>query len=403
MRNVILKTGEKMKYDIVVVGCGFTGSVIARKLAEEENKKILIYEKREHIAGNMYDEYNSDGILIQKYGPHVFHTDNESVYQYISRFCEWKPFKVISKVNIDGKVLPSPFNYKAIDYFYSKKEGKELKESLETYFQGQEVITVIDLLESNNLEIKKYGELLFEKDYRPYTSKQWGISPEEIDISVLKRCPVFLSYREEYLNDKYEALPKGGFTKLFERMLSHPNITLITGRDILEDIKLDDKNNCVTLNGAIFDNPIIYTGAIDELLEYKYGQLPYRSLKFEWKNLNIDSYQTSSIVAYPQAEKFTRITEYTKMPIQKIEGKTTIAIEYPIPFKKETMQKIEPYYPIINEKNNSLYQLYLNLLSFFPNILACGRLGDYKYYNMDQAIERAFEVVSILKKGWSGC
>lgn len=385
-----------MEYDVLIIGSGFTGCVIARKLAEENDKKVLLIERRDHIAGNMYDEYNEANILVQRYGPHVFHTNNEKVFEFVSKYSEWEPYKVVSKVTIDGKILPSPFNYTAIDEFYSIEDGKELKSRLECYYPNKEAVTVVELLESEDDMIRNYANLLFEKDYRPYTSKQWGIAPEEIDVSVLKRCPVFLSYRETYLNEKYECLPSGGFTKLFEKMLNHPNITVRTGVDALNYLRIDFENNDIYYDGELIRNPIVYTGPLDELLSYKYGALPYRSLRFEWKTFDVESYQPVSILVYPQEKDFTRITEYTKMPVQNANGKTTIAIEFPIQYIKGTNS--EPYYPIVNENNNSLYAKYFNDIKTLPNLYVCGRLGDYKYYNMDQAVLRALEVAEEIQE-----
>ncbi len=386
-----------MKYDAIVVGSGFTGSVVARKLAEDYNKKVLVVERRKSISGNMYDEYDQYGILIQKYGPHVFHTNNKEVYEYVSKFCDWIPYEHSSKVKIDGVILDSPFNFNTIDKFYSEKDAQNLKNVLKKYYGEQEIVTVIELLENPIESIQEYGKFLFEKDYRPYTAKQWGISPEEIDVSVLKRCPVFLSYRTRYLNEAYECMPKEGFYKLFCNMLDHPNIQIQTDKDILDSLEIDFTENNILYDGETLDIPVIYTGAIDELLGYKFGALPYRSLKFEWKYYDMKSYQEASIVTYPQEKGFTRITEYTKMPIQDVGDKTVIAIEYPIPFRQDD-ETLEPYYPVINDENNMLYEKYLEITSKINNLIVCGRLGDYKYYNMDQSVARALEVVDLIGK-----
>lgn len=374
-------------YDCVIVGAGFCGCVIARKLAEV-GKKVLILERRNHIAGNTYDEVSEAGILIQNYGPHIFHTNKENVYEFITMYGKWNNYKLNCEVSIDGISTPSPFNFKTIDQLYNEKDAEILKENIRNEYPSKDKDTIVEMLNSTNLIIKKYADLLFEKDYSLYTAKQWGISPNEIDVSVLKRVPVRFDYEDMYFDDKYECQPDGGYTAFFEKLLNHENITVELNNDALKKITIE--NNSILMDSKPFNSPVVFTGAIDELYGYKFGKLPYRSLYFKYETKDIDSYQNAPVVAYPQVSDYTRITEYTKLPYQDGHGKTTIAYEYPLQFDTESVN--EPYYPIINESNNTAYLKYSNEASKISNLFLCGRLADYKYYNMDDAINRALDV-----------
>ena len=379
------------KVDYIIVGAGLSGSVIARKLAEY-GKRVLIFERRNHIAGNMYDEIDFNGILVQRYGPHAFHTNNQSVFESIIKYDTWIDYHLKCAVNIYGLVSPSPFNFKTIDLLYGKEEAKILKERLKTRYTGQKSVAILDLLDCDDILIKQYAEKLFEMDYRPYTSKQWGIPPEVIDPSVLKRVPIRLDYTNAYFDDTYQILPQNGYTLFFKNLLAHENIELLLNTDILDMLKIDMEAKQISFENKQINIPFVYTGAIDELLMYRYGHLPYRSLRFDYQVKNVDSFQDVPVVVHPAAEGFTRITEYKKLPPQNISGLTTVAYEYPFPAN----EKDEPYYPIITDNNVKLYKKYRSELSCISNIILCGRLADYKYYNMDDAIMRAFDVLKTL-------
>lgn len=384
-----------LEYDVVIVGSGFSGSILARKLAEEQNKKVLVLDKRNHIAGNMYDFTDENGVRIQKYGPHTFHTNIDEVYNFITKYCKFDDYHLKCEAVIDGISTPSPFNYKTIDQFYNEEEALNLKRKLIEYF-GKSQATVLEMLECNDEDIKNYARFLFEKDYSLYTAKQWGKKPEEIDPSILRRVPIIFSYRDTYFNDKYEGIPAGGFTRIFERMLNHPNITVELNVDALDRIRVDEDKKLVYYLGKSI--PIIYTGAIDELFKYKYGNLPYRSLYFEYKKLNKKSYQNVAIVAHPGDDKFTRITEYTKLPHQDVGEKTVIALEYSLEYDKDAEKGNEPYYPVLTEDSQKQYLKYLDYSTQFSNLTLCGRLADFKYYNMDLVIERALKVYEEIVK-----
>lgn len=374
-------------FDVAIVGSGFCGSIIAYLVAEKLNKKVLVVEKRNHIAGNMYDEYTKDGILIQKYGPHIFHTNNDEIYNFITSLWKFNSYDLKCKVVMDNITTPSPFNFQTIDDFYTKNEAEMLKERIKKYYYNAEKTTIVEMLKSEDEYIKKYAEFLFEKDYKLYTAKQWGISPEEIDVSVLSRVPVVFSYKDGYFDDKYQIMPVGGFTKMFDRILNHPNITVKLNTDALDYLEI--KENKIYFNGK--DIPVVYTGEIDKLFNYKHEKLPYRSLYFEYKTMDVDSYQDGAVVAYPQEVGYTRITEFKKLPEQDVKNKTTIAMEYPVKYLEDKNGK-EPYYPIPNKKNQDIYDKYYYEANKFDNLILCGRLADYKYYNMDNAIQRAMDV-----------
>ncbi|MBO5746877.1 MAG: UDP-galactopyranose mutase, partial [Clostridia bacterium] len=344
-----------------------------------------------YIKGQTVEPY---GVLVHKYGPHIFHTNNEKVWDFVNRFEDWKPFKLVCGAAWDGKYTPTAFNFKTIDTFYSEEDAKKLKEKLLAAYPGRESATVVEVLQHEDPDIRGYAEYLFENDYAPYTAKQWGISPEEIDPSVLKRVPLRFSYNESYFTDTYEAMPCNSYTRLFENLLQHENITLKLGVEAKD--KLVFKNGRVTVaEEENFDVTVIYTGALDELFDLQHGELPYRSLRFEWKHEDVDSFQEAPVVAYPKEPGFTRITEYKKLPLQDVKG-TTYAVEYPLPYIKG--QTVEPYYPVLTESSQQQYDKYRKLAEGIENLVCCGRLADFKYYNMDQAIEAAMKVVDDLLK-----
>ena len=377
-----------MKYDYVIVGCGITGAAIARKLAET-NKHVLILERRNHIGGNMYDYVDEHGVLVHQYGPHAFHTTKKELFDFLKQFEEFEPYVLRCGAILDGKHSPTPFNFKTIDDHYSKEEAETLKQTLKETYGDRESVTIVELLSSDNPMIKEYAEFLFENDYRPYTSKQWGMKPEEVDVSILKRVPVRLSYIDAYYDDEYQYMPKHSYTTLFENMLNHPNITIQLNEDALQHLTFKD-------NKVLFDDeevPVIYTGPIDELFKQEYGELPYRSLRFELQHLEDSSFQEAPVVAYPFAKDYTRVTEYKKLPNQDVKG-TTIAYEYPLHYEKG--KKMEPYYPLLTKESMETYAKYEKLAKEYTNLNCCGRLGSFKYYNMDNALEEALNIVKQL-------
>ena len=374
--------------DVLVVGCGLTGSVIARELAEK-GQEVTVWDRREHIGGNMYDYSDEHGIMVHKYGPHTFHTKDKALFNYMCRFGEWQKYEVTCGAMIMEKFTPTPFNFHTIDTFYEKNEAAALKAELKEYFFGREFATVLEVLNADNERIRKYGEFLFAHDYSLYTAKQWGIAPEKVAPSILKRVPLRFSYEEGYFDDEYQVMPKSSYVDWFKNLLDHPNITVELGVEALEHLSVAEGS--LLLDGSPCEIPVVYTGALDELFGQSEGSLPYRSLRFEWRYEDIDSKQPYPVTAYPEAEAYTRITEYKKMPVQDVTG-TTYAIEYPLMYKPG--EGMEPYYPVLTEESQQKAAVYKSMAEKITNLYPCGRLADFKYYNMDQALEKALSVVN---------
>lgn len=371
----------------LIVGCGIVGCTVARILADR-GWTVRIVDRRDHIGGNLYDYRDEHEILVQQYGPHIFHTNSERVFEFISRFSRWNPFNLVCGAVIDGICTPTAFNLKTIDLFFDRAKAEEIKQHIRDRFPGRESATVVELLDCDDAVIRDYAQFLFDKDYSLYTAKQWGISPSEIDKSVLKRVPIRFTYEEAYFKDKYQVMPENGYTAFIGKMIDHPAISVTLNYEALEHISI--KDNAVYLDGKKADYPVVYTGPLDELFGYKYGRLPYRSLRFEWIYKDVESYQQLPVVAYPQAEKFTRITEYKKLPVQDVRG-TTCAVEYPVPYEADADTSVEPYYPVLTEASQKAYSTYADAAAKVSGLFCAGRLADFRYYNMDQALERAFD------------
>lgn len=380
-----------MEDELIIVGSGFAGSILARLFAEQ-GKKVTVLERRNHIAGNMYDFIDEDGIRIQKYGPHTFHTNIESVYEFVTRFCELEPYRLKCEAVIDGEPTPTPFNYKTIEQFYKPEEAVALKKKLVGFYK-RESATVLEMLNCEDDDIRHYAEFLFAKDYSLYTAKQWGKKPEEIDPSVLRRVPIVFNYNDTYFYDKYEGVPANGFTELFENLLKNDNINVVLNCDAMDHISFAGSK--VLFDGE--EKTIIFTGPIDELFEYKFGKLPYRSLYFEYEKYPVKDYQNVAIVAHPANAPYTRITEYTKLPYQSVGEKTVIAKEYSVEYSKDNEKGNEPYYPVLTEDSQKIYADYLEYSKKFTNLILCGRLADFKYYNMDLVIDRTLKLYEKIK------
>ena len=372
--------------DYLIIGCGLVGAVIARRMAEQ-GKQVVIWERRNHIGGNMYDFVFEIGFLVQKYGPHTFHTKEKRLYDFMCQYENWQEYKLTCGAVWDNMYTPTPFNFTTIDTFFSEKQAEKLKSKLKKVFFDRSTASVVEVLEHHDEDIRSYAKYLFEKDYAPYTAKQWGVSPAEIDPSVLKRVPLRFSYDEGYFDDEYQVMPAHSFTRFFENLLNHPNIQIELGIEALEHLSISEQE--LLVDEKVVEYPVVYTGALDELFDCRFGRLPYRSLRFEWKYEDIDSLQNAPVVAYPQEEGFTRITEYKKLPIQKGRG-TSYAIEYPLSYQEGENQ--EPYYPVLTSDSQRQYESYRQLADRVKNLIYCGRLADFKYYNMDQALERALYV-----------
>lgn len=368
----------------LVVGCGLSGAVVARTLAER-GWEVEIWDRRNHIGGNLYDYVDNHGIRVHKYGPHIFHTKNPAIHDFVCRFGEWRPYKLVCGAVLDGQYTPTAFNFTTIDKFYEPEKAQALKTRLLELFPGRKTVTVVEALACSDPLVRGYAEFLFEKDYRPYTAKQWGLDPSKIDPSILKRVPLRLSYDEAYFDDPYEMMPAEGYTAWFEKILKHNLISVHLGVDALSRLKIGDDLS-LTRDGFPVSEKVVYTGALDELFGFRCGTLPYRSLRFEWVYEDVASKQPAPVVAYPQEPCYTRITEYKKLPVQDVRG-TSLAYEYPLPISTEN----EPYYPVLTEASARIYSQYMELARRIRNLVPCGRLGCFKYFNMDQAIAAALE------------
>lgn len=373
-------------YDYIIVGCGLSGMVIARELAEA-GKKVLITEKRDHIGGNIYDYVDEHGILVQKYGPHVFFTDKKDIEEYITKFIPVDYFYAECRTYIDGKAIPMPFNFKSIDLIYDDVKSSELIQELIDEFGFDSIVSVVDLINSHNKFVHEYGMYMYEHEYRKYTAKQWGKSIEEIDASVFMRVPVYISYKKPYLKSKYQYMPRGGFTKFAKTLIDHKNINVKLCVDALDGINIDLDNR--TISYKDYTCPIIYTGPLDALFNFKYGNLPYRALEFSWKVINKKEAPETPLSAYPEGDKYIRITDYTQFPPQDFGDKAVIAIEFPVEYKKNELCGNEPYYPTLTDKSKIIYKQYEALAKMFDNFHYIGRLAEFKYYNMDAIIDNA--------------
>lgn len=373
-------------YDAIVIGSGIAGAVAARVLAEEQEKSVLVLEKKAHIGGNCYDEEDHYGVLIHRYGPHIFHTSDEEVYAWLSRFTDWYSFghEVVAKVG--EELIPVPFNLNTLKQVYGEEKAAVLEKKLiETFGEGARV-PILKLREQQDPEIQAIADYVYENIFLRYTMKQWGQKPEEIDPAVTGRVPVVISHDNRYFGDKYQGMPKDGYTPMFEKILDHPLIEVRIGVDAKEVLKLSEDTGKVLLHGEEFAGSIIYTGPVDELFGCRFGRLPYRSLQFEFEHLDIPDYQGHSVVNYTVSEEFTRITEFKHLTGQKTEG-TTIVREYP--FAYTGAEGEIPYYAIMNPENNKLYEKYTALTGQFLNFHLLGRLAEYKYYNIDAMAARA--------------
>ncbi len=381
-----------MRNKYYVVGSGIVGSVIAHELADKGNE-VIVWERRNHTGGNVYDYTDEYGIHVHLYGPHIFHTKIQRVWEYVNRFCEFREYNLVCGSVIDGKCVPTSFDFESIDVFFPD-ETEVIKEHIHKEFGNEKSASVLEMLECEDEYVGKFAKFLYDKDYAPYTAKQWGISPEKVDRDIFKRVPILFSYGSKYFDDPYQAMPTKGYMQLIDNLLNHKNIKVEVGKDALEHVSV--KNNHIYLDGSASDSTVIYTGPIDELFGCMYGKLPYRSLRFELiHNKDIDSFQDMPVVAYPQEKEFTRITEYKKLSVQEVRG-TTYAVEYPLPYKKG--EEYEPYYPVLTDESKELYEKYRQLSRETNGLVCCGRLADFKYYNMDSAIDRALDVVGEILK-----
>lgn len=373
--------------DTLIIGSGFAGATVARILAER-GEKVKIIEKRPHIGGNCYDEYDEYGILVHKYGPHIFHTNDQDVFEFLSRFTSWYDYQHEVVGNVYGKIIPIPFNLNTLMIVFGEEKGQALKQELiDTYGENARV-PILELQKSSSQGIQEVAQYVYENIFLKYTMKQWNQKPEEVDQSVTARVPVLISYDNRYFQDKYQGMPKDGYTKLFERMLDHENIDIELSKDAKEDLTFDFEDHKIYYLNQEFKGKIIFTGAIDEFFDNRLGQLPYRSLRFDFEHYPQDYYQSKGVVNYTVSEDYTRITEFKYLTGQLCQG-TTIIKEYPEVYKDNRQV---PYYAILNPENIMMHQKYVDLMKPFENFYLLGRLAQYKYYNIDGIVKAAIDL-----------
>ncbi|MGK9417149.1 UDP-galactopyranose mutase [Pseudomonas cedrina] len=353
-------------YDYLVVGAGFAGSVIAERLAQGLGRNVLLIDRRAHIAGNAYDHPDAAGVLVHRYGPHIFHTNAQRIVDYLSRFTEWRPYEHRVLAQVDGQLVPIPINLTTLNKLYGLSMTSEQAE----VFLAERAEPVATIRTSEDVVVNQIGRTLYEKFFRGYTRKQWGLDPSALDKSVTSRIPTRTNEDDRYFTDTFQMMPRDGYTRMFEQMLDHPRIDLLLDTDfkaVRDEVKF---------------NHVIYCGPIDEYFDFQLGRLPYRSLRFEHQTLEQERYQPVAVVNFPDPEvPYTRITEYKHLTGQ-VHPCTSITREFPC-------DEGDPYYPVPRAENVELYKRYKALAEQTPNVTFLGRLGTYKYYNMDQVVGQA--------------
>ncbi len=380
------------QFDAVVIGAGFAGATVSRALAEA-GQRVLLVERREHIGGNAYDCIDDAGVLIHKYGPHIFHTKDKRVFDFLSRFTAWRDYQHRVVANVHGQLMPVPFNLTSLDIAFEDKAAALADKLLSTY-GAEKKVTILELRQSKDPELAELADYVYENIFKTYTMKQWGQRPEDIDPATTARVPVFLSRDDRYFQDPWQGMPQEGYTSLFEKMLDHPNIELRLGVDASKLLTLTQVGTTL-LEGEVFKGPIVYTGAVDDLFERRFGRLPYRTLDFAFETHGVEWYQTHGTVNYTVDQDYTRITEFKHLTGQELSKKTTIVKEYSKEYTGEEGQI--PYYAIINDDNKALYARYAALAGEYPNLHLLGRLAEYQYYNMDAIVGRALDLAERLK------
>lgn len=380
-------------YDMIVVGAGYAGAVCARRLAETVGFRVAVLERRDHIAGNAYDYYDEAGILVHMYGPHIYHTFNENVHNFLSRFTEWTDYQHKVLANVHGTFMPVPFNHKSLLLAFGDQRGEELYNKLVDTFGKDVKVPILKLREKNDPDLAEVADYVYENVFLHYTMKQWGQTPDEIDPSVTARVPVFVGDDDRYFPQApFQGMPAEGYTALFENMLDHDCIDVFCGVDARDIFELDETT--VKVRGNVYGGEVIYTGPLDELFNLDLGALPYRTLDMKFETLDMDRFQPVGTVNYTVSEDFTRITEFKNMTGQEVEGKTTIMKEYSHSY--DDPKKQIPYYAIINDENAAHYERYRALTTSLPNFHPLGRLAEYRYYNMDVIIGRALALADEL-------
>ncbi len=354
------------RYDYLIVGAGFAGSVIAERLAAELDLNVLLIDRRKHIGGNAYDHLDAAGILVHRYGPHIFHTNAQRIVDYLSRFTEWRPYEHRVLARVDEHLVPIPINLTTLNTLFGLSMNQEQAER----FLAERAEPVADIRTSEDVVINQIGRELYQKFFQGYTRKQWGLDPSQLDKSVTSRIPTRTNEDDRYFTDTFQMMPREGYTRMFERMLDHPRIDVLLDTDF------------AAVRDVVSYERLIYCGPIDEFFDFRYGRLPYRSLRFEHETLQQTRFQAVAVVNYPeQSVPYTRITEYKHLTGQS-HPLTSISYEFP-------SDEGDPYYPVPRPENAELYKRYKTLADQTNGVEFLGRLGTYKYYNMDQVIGQA--------------
>ncbi|HSP45072.1 MAG TPA: UDP-galactopyranose mutase [Chthoniobacterales bacterium] len=365
-------------FDYLIVGAGFAGSVLAERLARGLGKRVLICDQRAHIGGNAYDEYDGAGVLVHRYGPHIFHTNSAEVFDYLSKFTQWRNYEHRVLAKVDGQLLPMPINLNTINRLYDLDlDSAGMESFLASVAQKRDPVRT-----SEDVVLSRVGPDLYEKFFRNYTRKQWGVDPSALDAQVAARIPVRTNRDDRYFTDQFQAMPKRGFTRLFENMLDHPNISILLNTDYRE------------IADEIPHRSMIYSGPIDEFFDFRFGKLPYRSLEFRHETHDRERFQSAAVVNFPNEHEYTRITEFKYLTGQE-HRKTSVVYEFP-------REKGDPYYPIPQAANAALYSQYRTLVDATPSVRFVGRLATYRYYNMDQVIAQALTVYKHIAAERSG-
>ena len=349
-------------YDWLVVGAGFAGAVLAERLASERGERVLVIDRRPHVAGNAFDHLDAAGVLVHRYGPHIFHTNSDAVFAHLSRFTAWRPYEHRVLGEVDGRRVPIPINLDTINTLY----GLSLtSDELEDWFAAR-AEPVAEIRTSEDVVVSRIGRELYEKFFQGYTRKQWALDPSELDRAVTARVPVRSNRDDRYFTDTHQAMPAAGYTAMFKRMLDHPNITVRTSTDYADVL------------GKVSFRRLVWTGPVDEFFGHRYGRLPYRSLRFRHETLAQERFQPVGTVNFPQTEDFTRVSEYKHLTGQ-VHPQTSVTYEYPT-------ADGDPYYPIPRPENQALYKRYEALADATPDTWFVGRLATYRYLNMDQVV-----------------
>ncbi len=366
---------KQLAFDYLIVGAGYAGSVLAERLATVLDKRVLIVDRRNHIAGNAYDHYDPAGLLVHKYGPHIFHTASQEVFEYLSQFTQWRNYQHRVLASVDGQLLPIPINLDTINKLYGLSlNAAQVEGFFESVAEKRDAIRT-----SEDVVVNKVGRELYNKFFRGYTRKQWGLDPSELDAQVTARVPTRSNRDDRYFTDAYQAMPKLGFTRMFENLLDHRNIKIMLNTDYRE------------IQGVIPYGEMIYTGPVDEFFDYRFGKLPYRGIQFRHETHDVEFFQSAPVVNYPNDYLFTRITEFKYLTGQQ-HAKTSVVYEFPT-------ADGDPYYPVPQPQNAELYRRYHELAKALPRVHFAGRLATYRYYNMDQVVAQALTLFKHIAAG----